>query len=133
MKSRDQTSVLLSVAAIRTAFNEFKADGTALFLVVECKESVELDIAIVKSKNGLKALIEDNSSCSVTSWSQMDNGQWSLLTGLGSSVSDKQSIESNRSKLPIYYGETLTCKRFGIYVPASTESSSLAIVECGGP
>ena len=124
MKSRDQTSVLLSVAAIRTAFNEFKADGTALFLVVECKESVELDIAIVKSKYGLKALIEDNSSCQVTSWSQMYNGQWSLLTD----VEDKQSRE--HSNIPIYYGETLTCKNFGVYCPASTESSSLPIVQC---
>ena len=43
MKSRDQTSVLLSVAAIH-GFNVFKADGTTLFLVVECKESVKLDI-----------------------------------------------------------------------------------------
>ena len=128
MKYRDQTSVLLSVAAIR-GFNVFKADGETLFLVVECKESVELDIAIVKSEDGLKALVEINSSCQSTSWDQMDNGQWGLLTD----VADKQSIESNRSKLPIYYGETLTCKRFGIYVPASTESSSLAIVECGGP
>ena len=127
MKSRDQTSVLLSVASIRTAFKEFETDGTALFIVVECKESVELDIAIVKSKNGLKALIEDNSSCSVTSWSQMDNGQWSLLTD----VEDKQSRE--HSNIPIYYGETMTCKNFGVYCPASTESSSLAIVECGGP
>jgi hypothetical protein len=124
MKSRDQTSVLLSVAAIHAEYNEFKADGTALFLVVECKESVELDIAIVKSKNGLKALIEDNASCQVTSWSQMYNGQWSLLTD----VADKQSIEN--SNIPIYYGETVTCKRFGVYCPASTESSSLPIVQC---
>jgi hypothetical protein len=127
MKSRDQTSVLLSVAAIHAAkddYKEFKADGTDLFLVVECKESVELDIAIVKSKYGLKALIEDNSSCQVTSWSQMYNGQWSLLTD----VEDKQSRE--RSNLPIYYGETMTCKNFGVYCPASTESSSLPIVQC---
>jgi hypothetical protein len=127
MKSRDQTSVLLSVAAIHAAkddYKEFKADGTDLFLVVECKESVELDIAIVKSKYGLKALIEDNSSCQVTSWSQMYNGQWSLLTD----VEDKQSRE--HSNIPIYYGETLTCKNFGVYCPASTESSSLPIVQC---
>ena len=122
MKYRDQTSVLLSVAAIH-GFNVFKSDGTDLFLVVECKESVELDIAIVKSKYGLKALIEDNSSCQVTSWSQMYNGQWSLLTD----VADKQSRE--RSNLPIYYGETKTCKSLGIYVPGP-ESSSLPIVEC---
>ena len=127
MKSRDQTSVLLSVAAIHAAkdnYKEFKADGTDLFLVVECKESVGLDIAIVKSKYGLKALIEDNSSCQVTSWSQMYNGQWSLLTD----VEDKQSRE--HSNIPIYYGETLTCKNFGVYCPASTESSSLPIVQC---
>jgi hypothetical protein len=127
MKSRDQTSVLLSVAAIHAAkddYKEFKADGTDLFLVVECKESVELDIAIVKSKYGLKALIEDNSSCQVTSWSQMYNGQWSLLTD----VEDKQSRE--HSNIPIYYGETMTCKNFGVYCPASTESSSLPIVQC---
>jgi hypothetical protein len=125
MKSRDQTSVLLSVAAIHAAavvYKEFKADGTDLFLVVECKESVELDIAIVKSKYGLKALIEDNSSCQVTSWSQMYNGQWSLLTD----VEDKQSTMN----IPIYYGETMTCKNFGVYCPASTESSSLPIVQC---
>ena len=127
MKSRDQTSVLLSVAAIHAAkddYKEFKADGTDLFLVVECKESVELDIAIVKSKYGLIALIEDNSSCQVTSWSQMYNGQWSLLTD----VEDKQSRE--HSNIPIYYGETMTCKNFGVYCPASTESSSLPIVQC---
>ena len=124
MKSRDQTSVLLSVAAIRTAFNEFEADNAELYLVVECRASVELDIAIVKSKYGLMALIEDNSSCQVTSWSQMYNGQWSLLTD----VEDKQSRE--HPNLPIYYGETMTCKNFGVYCPASTESSSLPIVQC---
>ena len=128
MKSRDQTSVLLSVAAIHAAkddYKEFKADGTDLFLVVECKESVELDIAIVKSKYGLMALIEDNSSCQVTSWSQMYNGQWSLLTD----VSDKQSIESNRSNLPMYYGETMTCKNFEVFIPAP-KSSKLPIAQC---
>jgi hypothetical protein len=131
MKSRDQTSVLLSVAAIHAAavvYNEFKADGVALFLAVECKESVKLDIAFVKSKYGLMALVEDNPSCQVFSWSQMDNGQWSLLTD----VADKQSVESDGSgwsNLPIYYGETKTCKSLGIYVPGP-ESSSLPIVEC---
>ena len=132
MKSRDQTSVLLSVAAIHADYNEFKADGTALFLVVECKESVELDIAIVKSKYGLKALIEDNSSCQVDAWSEMDNGQWGVQEKV---VADKQPIESNRSELPIYYGETLTCKSFAIFVhnPYSqfqSESSPLDIIEC---
>ena len=127
-----KTSLLILCAsfaiAASTAFNEFKADGTALFLVVECKESVELDIAIVKSKYGLLALIEDNSSCDVFSWSQMDNGHVSKLTD----VADARSIEFNRSKIPIYYGETLTCKTFGIYLPAPTKSEqqSKPIVEC---
>jgi hypothetical protein len=125
MKSRDQTSVLLSVAAIRTAFNEFEADNAELYLVVECRASVELDIAIVKSDDGLIALIEDNSSCSVTAFSQMDNGQWSLLTD----VSDKQSIESNRSNLPMYYGETMTCKNFQVFIPAP-KSTKLPIAQC---
>jgi hypothetical protein len=126
MKSRDQTSVLLSVAAIRTAFNEFEADNAELYLVVECRESVELDIAIVKANDGgLVALIEDNSSCSVTAFSQMDNGQWSLLTH----VSDKQSIESNRSNLPMYYGETMTCKNFQVFIPAP-KSTKLPIAQC---
>jgi hypothetical protein len=131
MKSRDQTSVLLSVAAIhaRVAYNEFKADGVALFLAVECKEGVELDIAIVKSKYGLIALIEDNSSCQVFSWSQMDNGHWSLLTDVADKQSIESSAESDWSNLPIYYGETMTCKSLGIYVPGP-ESSSLPIVEC---
>ena len=118
-----KTSLLILCAsfaiAASTAFTEFKADRTALFLVVECKESVELDIAIVKSKYGLKALIEDNSSCQVTSWSQMDNGQWSLLTDV-----------ADRNNLPIYYGETLTCKSFGVFVPGPSKTSSLPIVEC---
>jgi hypothetical protein len=126
MKSRDQTSVLLSVAAIRTAFNEFEADNAELYLVVECRASVELDIAIVKSDDGgLIALIEDNSSCSVTAFYQMDNGQWSLLTD----VSDKQSIESNRSNLPMYYGETMTCKNFAMFIPAP-KSTKLPIAQC---
>ena len=133
-----KTSLLIlfaSFAIALSAFNEFKADNEDLFIVVECKTGTKLDIAIVKSKYGLKALIQDNSSCQATSWQQMDNGQWGALT-------EKQAGRNNLPHLPttpttpttynLHYGETLTCTTFLVYVPYNNaiNSSSLPFAEC---